>query len=163
MSPHSLVLGLPPVLQQSILNQQGRRLRITSCLLRFGGQGRGGELRTRRRWNILIPAMKFNSSSSSSSSTTTATRATSTTGAAADDVVLELELGEIKDKYIKWNWKGQYAINYVVSHPDEDANINAPPILLVHGFGASVPHWRRFNCMSFIFFWSSASIHNIAA
>ncbi|KAK9946800.1 hypothetical protein M0R45_012243 [Rubus argutus] len=84
MSPHSLVLGLPPVLQQSILNQQAK--------------------------------------------------ATRTTGAAADGVVLELELGEIKDKYIKWNWKGQYAINYVVSHPDEDANINAPPILLVHGF-----------------------------
>lgn len=141
MSPHSLVLGLPPVLQQSILNQQGRRLRITSCLLRCGGQGRGGVLRTRRRLNILIPAMKFNSSSSSS--TTTAAKATRTTGAAADGVVLELELGEIKDKYIKWNWKGQYAINYVVSHPDEDANINAPPILLVHGFGASVPHWRR--------------------
>lgn len=153
MSPHSLVIGLPPVLQQSILNQQVRQLRITSCLLRCGGQGggRGGVLRIRRRRNnksnILIPAMKFNSSSSS-------TTTTSTTGAAADDVVLELELGEIKDKYIKWNWKGQYAINYVVSHPDhhEDANINAPPLLLVHGFGASVPHWRRFNCMSFIFF-----------
>lgn len=147
MSPHSLVIGLPQVLQQSILNQQGSRLRITSCLLRCGGQaGRGGVLRIRCRRNnksnILIPAMKFNSSSSSTN--------TSTTGAAADDVVLELELGEIKDKYIKWNWKGQYAINYVVSHPDhhEDANVNAPPILLVHGFGASIPHWRRFNCMS---------------
>lgn len=151
MSPHSLVIGLPPVLQQSILNQQVRRLRITSCLLRCGGQG-GGVLRIRRRRNnksnILIPAMKFNSSSSSTT--------TSTTGAAADDAVLELELGEIKDKYIKWNWKGQYAINYVVSHPrpdhHEDANINAPTLLLVHGFGASVPHWRRFNCMSFIIF-----------
>ncbi|KAH9781849.1 hypothetical protein KPL71_008635 [Citrus sinensis] len=41
-----------------------------------------------------------------------------------------------------WKWKGQYSINYLVSstpnsHPD------SPPLLLVHGFGASIPHWRR--------------------
>ncbi|ESR55174.1 hypothetical protein CICLE_v10021643mg [Citrus x clementina] len=37
-----------------------------------------------------------------------------------------------------WKWKGQYSINYLVSstpnsHPD------SPPLLLVHGFGASIP------------------------
>ncbi|KAL6212669.1 hypothetical protein ACLB2K_017887 [Fragaria x ananassa] len=91
--------------------------------------------------------MKLNSSSSSSHRTA-ANKATSTgaaaAAAAADDEMLDLGLGEIKDKYRKWNWKGQYAINYVVSHPDQNPNPNpnAPPVLLVHGFGASIPHWR---------------------
>eukprot|EP01041_Mallomonas_annulata_P000802 gene802-1561_t len=38
--------------------------------------------------------------------------------------------------YKSWNWNG-YKINYV-----EAGNSKNPPILLIHGFGASVYHWR---------------------
>lgn len=55
-----------------------------------------------------------------------------------------LELAEIKESYRKWLWKGQYSINYFVSPflPSSSSNSN-PPLLLVHGFGASILHWRR--------------------
>ncbi|XWS68396.1 hypothetical protein CRYUN_Cryun04dG0086500 [Craigia yunnanensis] len=52
-----------------------------------------------------------------------------------------LGVSEIKEKCSTWQWKGQYSINYFVS-----SSLNAesnPPLLLVHGFGASIPHWRR--------------------
>ncbi|KAL6207649.1 hypothetical protein ACLB2K_018605 [Fragaria x ananassa] len=127
----------------------------TSCLLSYGGRrGEGGVLlRQNSHTNpttisstiTTLRNVKLNSSYSSSHRTA-ANKATSTgaAAAAADDEVLDLELGEIKDKYKKWNWKGQYAINYVVSHPENaNPNPNAPPVLLVHGFGASIPHWRR--------------------
>lgn len=45
---------------------------------------------------------------------------------------------EIGDKCRKWAWKGQYSINFFVSDSE-----SRPPLLLVHGFGASIPHWRR--------------------
>ncbi|KAB8509367.1 hypothetical protein FH972_025407 [Carpinus fangiana] len=51
----------------------------------------------------------------------------------------KLEVAEIKERCEKWEWKGKYSINYFVSH---SKNSN-PPLLLVHGFGASIPHWRR--------------------
>ncbi|OMP06144.1 Alpha/beta hydrolase-1 [Corchorus olitorius] len=51
-----------------------------------------------------------------------------------------LGLSEIKEKCNKWLWKGQYSINYFVSSSNVESN---PPLLLVHGFGASIPHWRR--------------------
>ncbi|PON71823.1 Alpha/beta hydrolase fold [Parasponia andersonii] len=62
-----------------------------------------------------------------------------------------LGVGEIKEKCKKWLWKGQFSISYFISHPHEEegkqesgsgSNSN-PPLLLVHGFGASIPHWRR--------------------
>ncbi|KAL6215854.1 hypothetical protein ACLB2K_015281 [Fragaria x ananassa] len=138
-------------LQPSTPNQKAVK---TSCLLSYGGRrGEGGVLlRQNNQPNTTtikssdtttLRSMKLNSSSSSSSRTA-AKAAGAGAAAAADDVVLELELGEIKDKYMQWNWKGKYAINYVVSHPENaDPNPNAPPVLLVHGFGASIPHWRR--------------------
>ncbi|KAK9200366.1 hypothetical protein WN944_015563 [Citrus x changshan-huyou] len=54
---------------------------------------------------------------------------------------LELEVNEIRSSTM-WKLKGQYSINYLVflipnSHP------HSPPLFLVHGFGASIPHWRR--------------------
>lgn len=58
--------------------------------------------------------------------------------------------GEIKEKCKKWTWKDQFAINYLVSH-QEDSSSSNPPLLLVHGFGASIPHWRRY--FFFIRFW----------
>ncbi|CAL5436712.1 unnamed protein product [Camellia sinensis] len=51
---------------------------------------------------------------------------------------LSLEVREIKERYKKWQWRG-HTINYLVHCTDEDR----PPLLLVHGFGASVAHWRR--------------------
>lgn len=38
-----------------------------------------------------------------------------------------------------WRWKG-YLVRYVMEGP---ADPNLPTLLLVHGFGASVQHWRR--------------------
>nr|XP_004292903.2 PREDICTED: pheophytinase, chloroplastic [Fragaria vesca subsp. vesca] len=151
LCPHSLPKFLH--LQPSTPNQKAVK---TSCLLSYGGRraGEGGVLlRQNNQPNTTtiksscittLRSMKLNSSSSSSSSRTAAKATSAGAAAAADDVVLELELGEIKDKYMKWNWKGQYAINYVVSHPENaNPNPNTPPLLLVHGFGASIPHWRR--------------------
>ncbi|KAM7279631.1 hypothetical protein ACFE04_006765 [Oxalis oulophora] len=68
--------------------------------------------------------------------------AISVTTSSSGDV---LELSEIKEKSNKWLWKGQYSINYFVTHSqNQNQNQNQnPPLLLVHGFGASIPHWRR--------------------
>ncbi|XP_057793643.1 pheophytinase, chloroplastic [Salvia miltiorrhiza] len=55
-----------------------------------------------------------------------------------------LEVGEIDRKCKKWAWRG-YAINYFV-YPEISSEATAdvkPPLLLVHGFGASIAHWRR--------------------
>ncbi|XVF67079.1 hypothetical protein PTKIN_Ptkin10aG0091900 [Pterospermum kingtungense] len=57
-----------------------------------------------------------------------------------------LGVNEIKEKCRKWLWKGDYSINYFVSSSSSSSSSNAksnPPLLLVHGFGASIPHWRR--------------------
>lgn len=67
-------------------------------------------------------------------------------GAAATEgeVVGELEEGPaispalqaIYDQCQTWRWKGQYNTNYVKVG-------TGPPIVLVHGFGASIGHWRK--------------------
>ncbi|KAL1340141.1 hypothetical protein HN51_028463 [Arachis hypogaea] len=73
--------------------------------------------------------------SSTSSSATTAEPAASGTFS---------EVERIKNKCLKWQWKGQYSINYFASPDDDDSSDQEyPPLLLVHGFGASIPHWRR--------------------
>ncbi|XP_052200140.1 uncharacterized protein LOC127806716 isoform X2 [Diospyros lotus] len=64
---------------------------------------------------------------------------------------LSLEVREIEERCNKWQWRG-HDINYLVHHgrgvedannpSNSDSNIR-PPLLLVHGFGASVAHWRR--------------------
>ncbi|KAF4376394.1 hypothetical protein G4B88_000082 [Cannabis sativa] len=60
---------------------------------------------------------------------------------------LELGVGEIKNKCKKWLWKGQFSINYLVEgEENQESKLESksnPPLLLVHGFGASIPHWRR--------------------
>ncbi|MBA0727452.1 hypothetical protein Golax_000437, partial [Gossypium laxum] len=50
-----------------------------------------------------------------------------------------LGVSQIKEQCSKWQWKGRYSINYFVS----SSSSTNPPLLLVHGFGASIPHWRR--------------------
>ncbi|WCJ28527.1 alpha/beta-Hydrolases superfamily protein [Euphorbia peplus] len=52
----------------------------------------------------------------------------------------QIDVNEIKKSCKKWAWKGEYSINYFVSDSDSSSR---PPLLLVHGFGASIPHWRR--------------------
>ncbi|XP_021721080.1 uncharacterized protein LOC110688623 isoform X1 [Chenopodium quinoa] len=55
-----------------------------------------------------------------------------------------LEVSEIKERSRKWQWKDRYSINYFVQSPlSADSGRRRPPLVLVHGFGASVPHWRR--------------------
>lgn len=58
-----------------------------------------------------------------------------------------LEVQEIRERSNKWQWN-QYSINYFVSHyqpsQQQPQSSSSPPVvLLVHGFGASIPHWRR--------------------
>ncbi|KAJ4748243.1 alpha/beta-Hydrolases superfamily protein [Rhynchospora pubera] len=48
---------------------------------------------------------------------------------------ISTELSEIYQSCKIWNWRG-FNISYLVKG-------NGPPLLLVHGFGASIPHWRR--------------------
>lgn len=53
-------------------------------------------------------------------------------------------MSEIKERSRKWQWKDRYSINYFVQSPlSADSGRRRPPLVLVHGFGASVPHWRR--------------------
>lgn len=60
-----------------------------------------------------------------------------------------LSLTEIKDKCSKWKWRG-HTINYFVykgiddDNQQQTTNSTPPPLLLVHGFGASIAHWRRY-------------------
>lgn len=68
------------------------------------------------------------------------------TRCAAGGFESELKASDIKDKYLKWEWRG-HSINYLTSNPSppslQDERPPPPPLLLVHGFGASIPHWRR--------------------
>ncbi|KAK6937916.1 Alpha/beta hydrolase fold-1 [Dillenia turbinata] len=51
-----------------------------------------------------------------------------------------LGVREIRESCRKWEWKGKgHSINYFISTNENEK----PPLLLVHGFGASIPHWRR--------------------
>ncbi|XP_043719936.1 uncharacterized hydrolase YugF isoform X2 [Telopea speciosissima] len=68
-----------------------------------------------------------------------------------------LDVNEIRQRCNKWRWKG-HVINYFVHpaspplHGDgillEDHSLQ-PPLLLVHGFGASIAHWRRVLAQSY--------------
>lgn len=48
-------------------------------------------------------------------------------------------MAEIRERCSRWNWRG-HSINYFV---DGVGGEDRPALLLVHGFGASIPHWRR--------------------
>lgn len=66
----------------------------------------------------------------------------SSSGGDTASAALELEVNEIRESCKMWKWKGQYSINYLVSSTP-NSHPNSPPLFLVHGFGASIPHWRR--------------------
>ncbi|KAK3031450.1 hypothetical protein RJ639_036510 [Escallonia herrerae] len=71
-----------------------------------------------------------------------ASSSSATTGVVKDST--PLEVAEIKERCRKWQWRG-YTINYLAYEAEgrEDETRNNPPLLLVHGFGASIAHWRR--------------------
>ncbi|XP_048317676.1 uncharacterized protein LOC107427733 isoform X2 [Ziziphus jujuba] len=76
-------------------------------------------------------------------SSAVATAVTGTPSSSATEAATEMEVSEIKEKSKRWMWKGQYSINYFVSQHPHHGSDSIPPVLLVHGFGASIPHWRR--------------------
>ncbi|XP_076924869.1 pheophytinase, chloroplastic-like [Bidens hawaiensis] len=74
-----------------------------------------------------------------------ACRSTASTSAAGGEItdeqvltVTPLEVNTIKEICSKWEWRG-YNINYLKFQGQN----GHPPLLLVHGFGASVAHWQR--------------------
>lgn len=73
-------------------------------------------------------------------------RATASSSAAVSSggVVEAVELVEIGERSKKWKWKGEYSVNYFVKDPPEEVTPASQTVLLVHGFGASIPHWRRY-------------------
>ncbi|KAI3785392.1 hypothetical protein L1987_44510 [Smallanthus sonchifolius] len=83
-------------------------------------------------------------SNSFASSTCRSTSTNAASGEIIDDQVLTitpLEVNTIKEICSKWEWRG-YSINYLKFEGQNGQKSN-PPLLLVHGFGASVAHWRR--------------------
>ncbi|KAL7606232.1 pheophytinase, chloroplastic [Lactuca sativa] len=81
---------------------------------------------------------------SSASGICRSTSASATSDEIRDDEVLPitpLEVNQIKDRCSKWEWRG-YTINYL-KYEGQNCQKSNPPLLLVHGFGASVAHWRR--------------------
>ncbi|XP_010440968.1 PREDICTED: pheophytinase, chloroplastic-like isoform X1 [Camelina sativa] len=70
-------------------------------------------------------------------------RAIASSSSAAVSGVEAVELVEIGERSKKWKWKGEYSVNYFVKDSPEEVTPASQTVLLVHGFGASIPHWRR--------------------
>ncbi|XP_019169954.1 PREDICTED: uncharacterized protein LOC109165577 [Ipomoea nil] len=58
-----------------------------------------------------------------------------------EEELLPLELAEVKELCRNWVWSG-HNVNYLVCQA-RNGSPSRPAIVLVHGFGASVAHWRR--------------------
>ncbi|KAK7356849.1 hypothetical protein VNO80_16128 [Phaseolus coccineus] len=93
----------------------------------------------------LHPIYSSNAKVGSSDRTSVIMNSTSVTSAATSAAEGSLsEVEKIKQRCLTWQWKDQYSINYFVSSDSpQQLQANHPPLLLVHGFGASIPHWRR--------------------
>ncbi|CAK9151115.1 unnamed protein product [Ilex paraguariensis] len=85
------------------------------------------------------------------SSTTTTCSTASTVSTVTGEIKELLEVTEIKERCKKWQWRG-HSINYLIyqgkdyeklNYDDKPSTNLNPPLLLVHGFGASIAHWRR--------------------
>ncbi|XP_011096167.1 pheophytinase, chloroplastic isoform X2 [Sesamum indicum] len=96
---------------------------------------------TRRKFHsLVVPKHPIASLTCANASVTSSTAAVS---AEKEEVLPPLDVSEINRKSKKWVWKG-YTISYLV-YPEGNSDAAAvnPPLLLVHGFGASIAHWRR--------------------
>ncbi|MFS7972978.1 putative alpha/beta hydrolase-1 [Helianthus anomalus] len=97
--------------------------------------------------NHLNVCRRFIGANSINLTNSFACRSTTTNAASGevrDDQVLTiapLEVNTIKETCSKWEWRG-YTINYF-KYQGQNGQKSNPPLLLVHGFGASVAHWRR--------------------
>ncbi|CAA7405112.1 unnamed protein product [Spirodela intermedia] len=60
-------------------------------------------------------------------------------GALAESSGWQLKLPEIYEACTTWQWRG-FNVNFLVKGKVAGDRL---PVLLVHGFGASIPHWRR--------------------
>lgn len=61
-------------------------------------------------------------------------------------ISVSLPASEIKAMCKTWLWRG-HTIKYLIYPPLIPGNVSNPPsdpLLLIHGFGASVAHWRRY-------------------
>ncbi|CAN0881579.1 Uncharacterized hydrolase YugF [Linum grandiflorum] len=69
---------------------------------------------------------------------------TDATSPSTSSAVPALQAVDIKQRCLKWRWKNQYSINYfVAAQSSSSSSAPSPSLLLVHGFGASISHWRR--------------------
>ncbi|XP_062082635.1 pheophytinase, chloroplastic [Humulus lupulus] len=93
--------------------------------------------------NVIFPTITTPVVSLNNSSLGVVAKLSSSAAEAAAVPPLELGVGEIKNKCRKWLWKGQFSINYLIEGEEKQESKSNPPLLLVHGFGASIPHWRR--------------------
>ncbi|XP_062181401.1 pheophytinase, chloroplastic [Phragmites australis] len=97
--------------------------------------------RCRSSTRLLVPPLAHGRSSSSSSAASRVLRRAAGgggTGSAAPPAASpasSLSLEELRGGCTTWTWRGM-RVNYL-------ARGQGPPVLLVHGFGASVAHWRR--------------------
>ncbi|KAA0047761.1 pheophytinase [Cucumis melo var. makuwa] len=121
MGPHSGFIWL-----QVLVNLQQTFLRNQNCFIRC------------RNWAGRFIGLSKNPS-------TKAAVITAASSAASVCIGPALEVQEIRERSNKWQWN-QYSINYFVSHyqpQQQPQSSSSPVVLLVHGFGASIPHWRR--------------------
>lgn len=78
-----------------------------------------------------------------------------TVSLSSEENLLSFPLTEIKATCKTWLWRG-HTINYLV-YPPAATNSPSNPLLLVHGFGASVSHWRRYRSYDLISLFSISS------
>uniref|UniRef100_A0A251TZP1 Putative alpha/Beta hydrolase fold protein n=1 Tax=Helianthus annuus TaxID=4232 RepID=A0A251TZP1_HELAN len=91
--------------------------------------------------NHLNVRRRFAGANSINLTNSFACRCTTTNAASGVLTIAPLEVNTIKETCSKWEWRG-YTINYF-KYQGQNGQKSNPPLLLVHGFGASVAHWRR--------------------
>jgi pimeloyl-ACP methyl ester carboxylesterase len=89
---------------------------------------------------LLVQSFRFGCIGRTPTSSTSTRRSTLnlSTASSAFDYKVDNKLPWQENGYESWEWEGK-KINYVDLGGDE---ANKPPLLLIHGFGASVYHWR---------------------
>ncbi|KAK9750107.1 hypothetical protein RND81_02G173900 [Saponaria officinalis] len=129
MATASPTLLLTSPLSSSTSSQSSSSSCLSSTVLRRIPRQNSASL----RWELRIISHR------KQSPLATASSASDTTAWSGEEV---LEVAEIKERSRKWVWRERYSINYFVQLPLRGGG-QRPPLVLVHGFGASIPHWRR--------------------